>query len=396
MTESLLPRNATPFERTLEPALGPRDAGVARLRTLALPDAIPAPQLPWLAWGEDVPHWPAQDGARRAVVAGSHRLHALIGTPAGMKAGARLTGATLRRLEGPPAKTYLGHWDPASRRAWLATHAQLRLYARRARAAATGLHLGEGHINEYPTLTDALHRSTTRCVRVEPDGRQTELTCREWSSVSAPALECAQRAPALGGFLGEPMNTPLVAARSAGRFWRLDPASQRWDVAPALVRLASPGLAPLVADAEMVAERAMRPALCAPGLPLGATHPHRSDALTRLYRRIWLRDTEASATPKRGPAYLGRTRLSLPPFFAEAWARMPPRTRHAGCLAGAGPWYPARGTAWPEMGKSLDVMNWFRAEADQIGVITRQIERVTAGATRLAGELIAGHLLLRS
>jgi len=57
---SVLPPNATPFERNLESAgwrLG--DDGPAGIRSLWNPQSIPAALLPWLAWALGVEAWDA-------------------------------------------------------------------------------------------------------------------------------------------------------------------------------------------------------------------------------------------------------------------------------------------------------------------------------------------------
>ena len=82
MTNSLLPPNATAFERALE-------AGAARIVGLDAPANIDDPMtcpvalLPWLAWGLSVDTWDGDwsEADKRAAVAGSLELHRRKGTP---------------------------------------------------------------------------------------------------------------------------------------------------------------------------------------------------------------------------------------------------------------------------------------------------------------------------
>lgn len=81
MMNSLLPPNATRFERALE-------AGAARIVDVASPPDLDDPMtcpvelLPWLAWGLSVDTWDADwsEADKRAAVAGSIDLHRRKGT----------------------------------------------------------------------------------------------------------------------------------------------------------------------------------------------------------------------------------------------------------------------------------------------------------------------------
>ncbi|MCP8893002.1 phage tail protein I [Sphingomonas faeni] len=81
MTNSLLPPNATPFERALE-AGGARIVDVATPADLDDPMTCPVALLPWLAWGLSVDTWDADwsEQDKRAAVADSIALHRRKGT----------------------------------------------------------------------------------------------------------------------------------------------------------------------------------------------------------------------------------------------------------------------------------------------------------------------------
>lgn len=81
MTNSLLPPNATAFERALE-ASAARILDVQTPADIADPATCPIDLLPWLAWGLSVDTWDADwtEADKRAAIAGSIELHRRKGT----------------------------------------------------------------------------------------------------------------------------------------------------------------------------------------------------------------------------------------------------------------------------------------------------------------------------
>ena len=79
---TLLPPNATPFERALEAATARIGAITAPIDTLLDPAAIDADWLPWLAWGLSADSWDADwsEAVKRQAVAESIALHRIKGT----------------------------------------------------------------------------------------------------------------------------------------------------------------------------------------------------------------------------------------------------------------------------------------------------------------------------
>lgn len=97
----LLPRNATPVERTVEAlASHVRDLPVP-IRHLWNPATCPAAFLPWLAWAWSVDHWRTDwdEATKRAVIAASPRVHRLKGTVAAVRAAIAAFGAQARVIE---------------------------------------------------------------------------------------------------------------------------------------------------------------------------------------------------------------------------------------------------------------------------------------------------------
>lgn len=88
MTEaSLLPPNATDFERALEAASARIGEVPANLRDLWNPQTCPVAFLPWLAWAVSVDVWDEAwpEAVKRATIAASIPLHRIKGTVSAVK-----------------------------------------------------------------------------------------------------------------------------------------------------------------------------------------------------------------------------------------------------------------------------------------------------------------------
>lgn len=399
----LMPANGTPTERAISRTIGPWTPGAEVLSTLADPQRIPAALLPHLGTGEDLPPvWPDDEASRRALIAASPRLHALIGTPKGLRELARLAGARIARLEMPPAKTFLGFWDAESRAQWLAAHPEMRLYTLRERVRAQGLMLGRAYVgtaSEPPCRTEAMARGAIRAEVVWPDGRVEALSTHGWSTTDSAAtgtVDLARRAVAVGLMCGQPLSGQMARADASARIWRIAQVqylARGWQL---WLRQMSPTLKPLSPDAEAVARRAARGGVLTLGATLGGAHTCRSDAASRLYARVRLHDPAVAARPKHGPAYLGYTRLTSPPFVALAHVAMPARRVPFAMAGTAMRAALAQGDARDRIAPVLDAMDWARATHDQILIRTRLHGTARASRIHRAGRVLAGQTLLRS
>lgn len=397
----LLPPNATPLERAASSAMGPWTVGDAALSTLQDPTRIPAHLLPHMGLAEDVPVWPQAEAERRAVIASSPRLHALIGTPRGLRELARLAGARIERLEMPPAKTFLGFWDAESRTKWLAAHPEMRIYSMRERSKCEGLMLGHGYVAtgaEPPARTSAMARSAVRAEIHHPNGQVQPLTTHGWTDLAqerTATVDVARRALARGQHIGQPLQGAASKADAQSRYWRVQNVNYRERLQLLTIKQMAPSLAPMSPDAEPVAERAPRPHVLCLGLPL-AGFGVRSDSGRRMYARIRLHDPAMANMPKHGPAYLGFTRLSSPPFIALAHVRMPQRRQPFAMAGSAMNAALSTGNASERMAPALDAMDWARAAHDKVLIRTRL--HATARASRIyrAGAVLAGQTINRS
>lgn len=404
MTERahLLPANATPIEIAVSRSIGPWTPGAETIATLGDPRRIPAALLPHLGAGEDLPPvWPDDEEERRALIQYSPRLHALIGTPKGMRELARLAGARIARLEMPPAKTFLGFWDEVSRRQWLAAHPEMRVRMLRNRAASEGLMLGDAfvrHTREPPCRTSAMARSAIHAEIVWPDGRVEELTSHGWTTLDTEAsgtIDLAQRAQAVGIVVGQPLAGVVSRADASRRYWRINRFTYRERKHVLTLRQMAPSMQPLTPDAEVVAERAMRDGVFTLGVTLGGAYTARSDAYARMYHRVRLHDPSVSARPKHGPTYLGFTRLTSPPFVAMAHVVMPPRRLPVAIASTAMRACLSAGDARERIAPVLDAMDWARAVHDKVLIRTRLHGTARASRIHKAGSMLAGQVILR-
>lgn len=142
--QTILPANATGFERALEQVSGERwpALDVDIVRRTKDPWACPEHLLPYLAyersvdiWDEDWPTW-----KKRAVIASAPQDHRRKGTLDGMARYLRIVGASIDHVWRPPSGYRLGRgMTEAERLAWLSRYPELRIYRGRRRFALRGL-----------------------------------------------------------------------------------------------------------------------------------------------------------------------------------------------------------------------------------------------------------------
>jgi phage tail P2-like protein len=102
---SLLPPNATAFERALEDVIALRLEALApaidTLRTLWTPADCPVNILPWLAWSVSVDEWESDwpEATKRSVVDGAIAIHRHKGTPWAVEQALILSGQPFARVE---------------------------------------------------------------------------------------------------------------------------------------------------------------------------------------------------------------------------------------------------------------------------------------------------------
>ena len=180
----LLPPNRSALESAVVDALHTLEHPERLLSTLYNPDAVAAPQLPWLAWGRDVLAWPsdADETQRRQLTARSWHLHRRMGTLSGLRELAAVFGGTITKAITPPAKLYAAPaLTVAERNAFVARYPQLRIYRHRVEGVRQGAMLqGEFLGAAFPAVSDAVGggpRLVWHCC----------FHCAPWSALFLPA-----------------------------------------------------------------------------------------------------------------------------------------------------------------------------------------------------------------
>ncbi|WP_321367905.1 phage tail protein I [uncultured Desulfuromusa sp.] len=102
---SLLPPNATAFERAVEDVIAKRfDAvasSIATIKTLWNPWTCPLSSLPWLAWTLSVDEWESDwsEQVKRQTVAGAMEIHRHKGTPWAVEQALVLAGIPFAEVQ---------------------------------------------------------------------------------------------------------------------------------------------------------------------------------------------------------------------------------------------------------------------------------------------------------
>jgi hypothetical protein len=137
---TILPPNATGFERSLEyPQRRLMDLPVP-IRDVWRWDKCPVDLLPWLAWAMSVdiwdPDWP--ETKKRAIIRDSFELHRRKGTLWCIERYLSFAGAKLIKAIVPPNKAFPGtSMTPTERQAWLNRFPQIRVFRFRDRGVQT-------------------------------------------------------------------------------------------------------------------------------------------------------------------------------------------------------------------------------------------------------------------
>lgn len=313
-----------------------------------------ASALPHLAAGFDAPMMsrrPLTVAELRARVAGSVELHRLYGTPAGLKALARLVDAEVIAIEAPPAKRFLGAAPSTDElAAFRALMPELRIHRFRRRGKRLGkVFAGDFLARRFGHLSDASARLGRRAELVDR-GRVTPLSTVELVATDRRAVVEHSAEVRLPGTMG---NRAVAGRCLGGLFTRASDAATRiyrvTTRAEAIetdyrlvVREIRPSLEPLVANPDQVAQRGNIGRGCALDDRPRRMFGHASTAADRLYDRLWLHDPDRRPAARRNGTrtWCGHGRLGMTPRTAvltvqTAGRPMPPRQRFVGGFATA-------------------------------------------------------------
>lgn len=261
------------------------------------------------------------DKERRFIIDQAHYRNRTRGTDAGLRLAAAEAGAEIRKIWAPPSKFFpSAALTPAQRNAWLSQHPELRIYPRRLPGQQEVFHAG-GLIGGrfFPARSSALVRSRLRATLVK-NGVETELETIDWqlASVEKQAVnEIVQPGRRGHAYFGCGV-LRFVAQTDATvrRFVIREIVPYDETTAQLGIRTATPGLAPIDADGEMVAEIRFAPSTAYFGRGF-LRWPVPLQAELAMYRRIRLFDPTVPAVRARASAHLGYTRLGMPPHTAE-------------------------------------------------------------------------------
>jgi len=326
---SVLPPNATPFERNLESAgwrLG--DDGPAGIRALWNPQSTPAALLPWLAWALGVEAWDAawDEENKRAVVASALADHRVDGTLAGVRRVTGLYGGTVTNVVRPPCQLYYGAAQTQEEKdAALAVYPQLILRADcnpfAAPAGATfprRSYMG----NCYGLDLGAAHRALPQAF-IEDQGSTTSCAVSEWTAGGATYLQIhvPVRNPHgsyAGGFpkFGTAVDAPVYLLQLTQSY-----------AGPGLgvnYKLVDAGVDPTQVFPDWIAETYGAPCLFA-GAHFGASglYWQASGARGHVYARLYLFDASRTLEARGKSFFLDAVHTGIEPYTAQIRAWFP-------------------------------------------------------------------------
>jgi len=129
--ETILPNNATAFEKSLEEAANFPQLPIDELADLVNPWKIDARYLPWLAYRFCIEiwqdHWPEEK--KRSVIARALELQRIKGTEKGLRDYVKLADGQVKQIVVPPQHFWAGKGLSAAEiNAWHETMPQIRIY----------------------------------------------------------------------------------------------------------------------------------------------------------------------------------------------------------------------------------------------------------------------------
>jgi len=167
--ETILPNNATAFEKSLEEAANFPQLPIDELADLVNPWKIDARYLPWLAYRFCIEiwqdHWPEEK--KRSVIARALELQRIKGTEKGLRDYVKLADGQVKQIVVPPQHFWAGKGLSAAEiNAWHETMPQIRIYFVKKRGSARGFSFANHHfvgsIIASPNIGRALYGRSAR------------------------------------------------------------------------------------------------------------------------------------------------------------------------------------------------------------------------------------------
>lgn len=400
---SILPTNATPWERGVERASGERwdVLDIDIIRRFKNPWHCPPHLLNFLAFERSVDIWDESwpELKKRAVIASAPIDHRLKGTLAGIQRYIELSGAKLVKAIVPPDQAFPGRpMTIEERRAFMRRYPEVRVYSYRNRSnIGFGIAPAIGFVGarRFLILSTAKLRFG-RQAYLYRDGVETPLeTVSEMverqQQLAVDYDEVRQPGLALGSFVSYQPQQFMVPSTAASRIFRIRLEQAYEDVVRDYkVTTVKSGLDPLGYDPEKIAEPGHRGFGSFVNDCLARRFLMPSTAGERLYDRLYLFDPAIPIARRQKSFYMNTSRLGMPAFHAKLRVKMVGKRR----LSVAGRYCTGFIYASPKdnIARMHSAIRSSAALRDRILVNTKTVEPATASPILAAGQIVAGQL----
>ena len=364
------------------------------------------------------------DAEQRNLINNAIPMQRLTGSVAGYRKITHLAGGMLHHYIAPPKNTYPGRpWTVAERNAWLALMPKLQTFRFDTRGKKTGFFPGDCFLardsspaaKPYPILSDATNRYFEQIYFVTREGIKTQINAyvieADYSVRDAIVTYRVQKpGRALGVFPVDaiPSDAPRHPGTIDGKYYliRSDAADRLYSVTlnqpyseardRVHKRMIQPNLDQISLNYDYRRVQSTWHSLIAgqiyPGIKSDKHDVLRySSARERIYKEVHLLDPSVELAPGfRSQAFLGMTRLGMPPFTAELQVeRLYTRSRLWMGRFVAGYLQPNNQEPF------LDIVrgnNEYRFARDKILLTTKTHDVIRAGLNIKAGTVIAGEI----
>lgn len=412
MTANLLPKNSTPFERSVEQSNAERYPLPSQLaRDFKNPETCPLELLPFLAYELSVDTWSDDwsETRKRATVAKAFDLHRKKGTLSALKTAASIAGAELVRAIVPPSKIFAApSLTVAQRNQFLQKYPELRVYSyRSAGDLGCGLAFGRFYASNPSAISG--HRAKRYLVGSTAPGRygrqaylyqngantplQTTTRYQETTSGFGVDYHEIHKQGTAAGLFASVASARLCVAdhKAAERIFRIRINSSYTSIVDRVhYNTVKAGLDPMGYNSEPAALTGTRRGVFTSQSYVGQC-PETSTAGDRLFDRLWLFDPSIPIEKRGRSTHIGGARLSMPAYHSEIVLRM--RGRRPTFMAGRFVFGQMCASDQKPYRDAMMAVRAAKSARDKILVQTLTYKPVTAGISVVAGEYYAGSIV---
>jgi len=328
--ETILPNNATAFEKSLEQAANFPNLPIHELSDLVNPWKIDVRYLPWLAYRFAIEiwqdNWPEEK--KRSVIARALELQRIKGTAKGLREYVKLADATVKQIIVPPQHFWVGKGlSVAEIDAWHETMPQIRVYFVKKRMSARGFSFANHHFFGFTIASPNIGRALYgRSARLWDKGTEKPLEMVELRQISRSGQAVASERVSIPGragkifFAGGLINVgycQAVIKQPQILTWSADIAYSHASMTASTTSL-SPSLKPLDLTAKRKSEiwqdkRGFTVSRYANRFFVTSTQ-----AGEKLYDCLVLNDPKRAAPKVQGVSFTNVNILGMPPYRAKA------------------------------------------------------------------------------